>query len=107
MQDTEKTKEGKEADNYRLNSKYVEIYRPPGLIKIKESKEVEAEGLSKEKHNSPIKKESYFYHKDPPSFGNSVINKGAEEREREFKDKMEKYIWSCVPDKRLYSRDGT
>lgn len=30
----------------------------------------------------------------------------AEEKERDFKDRMERYIWTCVPDRNLYQRDG-
>ena len=84
------------------------------MIKIKEEPiEVTAEGAgagagagaaTKEKVTTVTSpsKVSYFQNKDTPSFGNTAINKQAEEREKEFKDKMEKYIWSCVPDKRIY-----
>lgn len=70
-------------------------------MKIKEHRTVEP--VAEPAKPSPsIKKESYFSHRDTPVVGNTLMNKGAEEKEREFKDKMEKYIWSCVPDKRLY-----
>jgi len=59
-----------------------------------------------EKSVSPVKKEMYLYNKDQASFGNTATNKAAEEKERDAKERMEKYIWTCVPDRRLYQRDG-
>lgn len=35
----------------------------------------------------------------------NIANYNLEEKEREYKEKCEKYIWSCVPDKKLYHRD--
>ena len=36
-----------------------------------------------------------------PSFGNTDIIK----KELEFKEKVERQIWQCIPDRRLYRRD--
>jgi hypothetical protein len=45
------------------------------------------------------KKEFNFHFKDPRSFGNANVA----EKEREFKEKLEKYVWACVPaDKRFF-----
>jgi hypothetical protein len=55
-----------------------------------------------EKSPSPEKKEFNFNHKETPAVLNSATNKGAEDKAREFNERMEKYVWSCVPDKKLY-----
>lgn len=42
-----------------------------------------------------------FINNELPSFGNADV----EEKQRLFKEKVERQIWQCVPDRRMYRRD--
>jgi len=42
-----------------------------------------------------------FINNEIPSFGNADI----EEKQRLFKEKTERQIWQCIPDRRMYRRD--
>ena len=75
-------------------------------MKIKEARDLDIDGKVIESPGG-TKKHFNLIHKAAPYYGNTATNKVAEEKEKNFKDKMEKYVWSCVPDKNIYQRDTT
>lgn len=43
-----------------------------------------------------------YHNSQAPALGNSNI----QDKEREIKDRTERYIWNCIPDKKLFHREN-
>lgn len=82
---------------------YSEIYRPPGIVKIKDSRDLDEHGSSKQVDQAyrSASKPNQFLNRDMPNFEKYLVA----EKEKEYRERCEKYIWSCVPDKKLFHRE--
>jgi len=87
----------------QIDDQNVDKFRPPGIFKVRESRSVvKLPAITPQKDLSSSKSmPMMFINNEVPSFGNADV----EEKQRLYKEKVERQIWQCVPDRRLYRRD--